>query len=132
MFIADAHGRDNPTLTATAGFDATGKLTRCRLKQRPTWRLLHNGWTLWPTSPADESSVLPTAFRSYTTRALCGTNTMPVAAYRGAGRPEACYVMERVMSAARQLGIDGVTLRKVVHQCRNALYLALWRGDQRW
>ena len=41
------------------------------------------------------------------------TNTMPVAAYRGAGRPESCYVMERLIeAAARVLEIDSVTLRK--------------------
>ena len=38
---------------------------------------------------------------------------MPVAAYRGAGRPEACYVMERLMeTAALQLGIDSTSLRR--------------------
>tara|TARA_B110000967_G_C18832223_1_gene534702 strand:- start:211 stop:1425 length:1215 start_codon:yes stop_codon:yes gene_type:complete len=39
---------------------------------------------------------------------------MPVAAYRGAGRPEACYVMERLMEvAAKQLAIDSIALRKL-------------------
>ena len=41
------------------------------------------------------------------------TNTMPVGAYRGAGRPEACYVMERLLdAAARQIGCDAIELRK--------------------
>lgn len=41
------------------------------------------------------------------------TNTAPVDAYRGAGRPEAIYVLERVMDyAARQLGIDPWELRR--------------------
>ncbi len=41
------------------------------------------------------------------------TNTAPVDAYRGAGRPEAIYVLERVMDyAARQLGIDPWDLRR--------------------
>ncbi len=40
-------------------------------------------------------------------------NTTPVDAYRGAGRPEACYVIERLMSkAARELGMDPVELRR--------------------
>ena len=40
------------------------------------------------------------------------TNTVPVDAYRGAGRPEASYVMERMMeTAARQLGVDPAELR---------------------
>ncbi len=38
---------------------------------------------------------------------LAFTNTVPTGAYRGAGRPEANYVMERVVdAAARQMGID--------------------------
>jgi len=42
------------------------------------------------------------------------TNTMPVAAYRGAGRPEACYVMERLLeAAAKQLNMDSIALRKL-------------------
>lgn len=41
------------------------------------------------------------------------TNTTPVDAYRGAGRPEAIYVLERMMDyAARQLGVDAWDLRR--------------------
>ncbi|MEP6969727.1 MAG: xanthine dehydrogenase family protein molybdopterin-binding subunit, partial [Betaproteobacteria bacterium] len=41
------------------------------------------------------------------------TNTAPVGAYRGAGRPEAIYIIERLMDeAARQLGMDRVALRR--------------------
>jgi carbon-monoxide dehydrogenase large subunit len=41
------------------------------------------------------------------------TNTTPVDAYRGAGRPEACYLIERVMeTAARELGVDPAELRR--------------------
>ncbi|MDO6966790.1 xanthine dehydrogenase family protein molybdopterin-binding subunit [Rhizobium alvei] len=42
------------------------------------------------------------------------TNTTPVDAYRGAGRPEAAYLIERLMDAsAHQLGIDPVTFRRI-------------------
>lgn len=42
------------------------------------------------------------------------TNTVPVDAYRGAGRPEAIYVLERLMDrAARELGIDPWELRRI-------------------
>jgi carbon-monoxide dehydrogenase large subunit len=42
------------------------------------------------------------------------TNTAPVGAYRGAGRPEAVFIVERLMdAAARQIGIDPRTIRKV-------------------
>ena len=41
------------------------------------------------------------------------TNTAPVGAYRGAGRPEAIYIIERLMDeAARQTGIDRIALRR--------------------
>jgi len=41
------------------------------------------------------------------------TNTQPVDAYRGAGRPEAAFVVERIVdAAARQLGIAGAELRR--------------------
>lgn len=46
----------------------------------------------------------------------CGvhTNTIPTSPYRGAGRPEAIYMLERLMDkAARQLGIDQMELRRL-------------------
>ena len=44
------------------------------------------------------------------------TNTTPVGAYRGAGRPEANYYMERLVdAAAREMGIDRVELRRRNH-----------------
>ncbi len=44
------------------------------------------------------------------------TNTTPVGAYRGAGRPEGNYYMERLVeTAARDMGIDCVELRRRNH-----------------
>ena len=44
------------------------------------------------------------------------TNTTPIAAYRGAGRPEGNYYMERLIdTAAREMGIDRVELRRRNH-----------------
>ena len=41
------------------------------------------------------------------------TNTTPVAAYRGAGRPDIAYVVERLVNqAAAELGIDAAELRR--------------------
>jgi carbon-monoxide dehydrogenase large subunit len=41
------------------------------------------------------------------------TNTLPIDAYRGAGKPEANYLIERIVDcAARQLAIDPVALRR--------------------
>ena len=52
--------------------------------------------------------------RSYA--GVCGvlTHTVPTAAYRGAGRPEATFTIERVLDvAARELGIDPFELRRI-------------------
>ncbi len=44
------------------------------------------------------------------------TNTTPIAPYRGAGRPEGNYYMERLIDqAAREMGIDRVEIRKRNH-----------------
>src|SRR2546427_12998847 len=41
------------------------------------------------------------------------SNTMPIGAYRGAGRPEAIYIIERLMdAAARELKLDPAELRR--------------------
>jgi carbon-monoxide dehydrogenase large subunit len=49
----------------------------------------------------------------YETQAVM-THTAPVGAYRGAGRPEAVFIVERLMdAAARQIGMDPRTIRKV-------------------
>ena len=59
---------------------------------------------------------LAAAYRLPHYRGVCAsvvTNKMPGAAYRGAGRPEACFVMERVMDlAARRLGLDPAEIRR--------------------
>ena len=58
------------------------------------------------------------------------TNTAPIAAYRGAGRPEAIYLIERLFdAAARKLGLDPIEIRRrnlikpgadALHQCHGA------------
>ena len=59
---------------------------------------------------------LASAYRLPHYRGVCAsvvTNKMPGAAYRGAGRPEACFVMERVMDlAARRLALDPAEIRR--------------------
>ena len=58
----------------------------------------------------------PAAYRTplIYVRSRCAlTNTMPIGAYRGAGRPEGVYIMERLVDqAARELGMDAVELRR--------------------
>jgi carbon-monoxide dehydrogenase large subunit len=65
---------------------------------------------------ANTINHLAAAYRLPHYRNVCTsvvTNKMPGAAYRGAGRPEACFVMERVMDqAARRLGLDPADIRR--------------------
>ncbi|MEM8631238.1 MAG: xanthine dehydrogenase family protein molybdopterin-binding subunit [Pseudomonadota bacterium] len=113
-FMTDAHGRDHVT-TAKMGFDASGKITGFKVD---TIANLGAYMSLF-------SSAVPTYL--YATL-LSGqynmpnihcnvraayTNTAPVDAYRGAGRPEASYLIERIMEkAARELGMDPADLRR--------------------
>ncbi|MEL6978356.1 MAG: xanthine dehydrogenase family protein molybdopterin-binding subunit [Pseudomonadota bacterium] len=113
-FLTDAQGRDHLT-TATAGFNADQKLVALKVET-----LAGLGAYLSPFAPfiptGAASRVLPGV---YDVQALyCGvkgifTNTAPVDAYRGAGRPESIYMIERLMDkAARAFGADPVALRR--------------------
>src|SRR6478752_2476693 len=113
-FITDAHGRDHVT-HAELALDASGKFLAMRVKT------IANLGAYMSTF----SSSVPTYL--YATL-LSGqydipqihcevdavyTNSVPVDAYRGAGRPEATFVVERLVEvAARQLAIDPADLRK--------------------
>src|SRR3979411_2401083 len=112
-FLTDAHGRDHVT-KAEMAFDASNKITGLRVK---TYANLGAYMSLF-------SSSVPTYLYA---RLLSGqynipnifasvmdvyTNTTPVDAYRGAGRPEASFVVERLVeTAARQMKIDQVERR---------------------
>jgi carbon-monoxide dehydrogenase large subunit len=69
-----------------------------------------------PGSPSNHARLLPGAYivpSCDITVEGALTNTTPVSAYRGAGRPEACFVIERLMdSAARALALDPAELRR--------------------
>src|SRR5690349_18753194 len=113
-FLTDAHGRDHIT-KAEMAFDANDKITGLRVK---TYANFGGYMSLF-------SSSVPTYLYAtllsgqYTIPAIHAevigvyTNTTPVDAYRGAGRPEASYLLERMMeTAARQLKVDPADLRK--------------------
>ncbi|MFO1100566.1 MAG: xanthine dehydrogenase family protein molybdopterin-binding subunit [Xanthobacteraceae bacterium] len=113
-FLADAHGRDHVS-HAEMGFDAKGKIVGLRVKtianlgaymstfssSIPTYlyATLLSGQYVIPAIYCEVDAVY--------------TNTAPVDAYRGAGRPEATYVVERLMEiSAREMGIDPAELRR--------------------
>ncbi|MDG2278185.1 MAG: xanthine dehydrogenase family protein molybdopterin-binding subunit [Pseudomonadales bacterium] len=115
MFLADSHGRDNLT-TVTGGFDADGKLQAVRVETIANLGAYCSA--VGPFVPTMAGGrIVGTVYRvphlHHSVRPVF-TNTMPVAAYRGAGRPEACYVMERLFEeAALQIGVNSVELRRL-------------------
>lgn len=113
-YLTDAQGRDHIT-TATMALDADNKITGLYVK---TWS--NQGAYISTFAP-----LIPTAFYIcllsglYKIPNIFGemwgtlTNTVPVDAYRGAGRPEAAYVVERLVDmAARKVGMDPIEFRR--------------------
>ncbi len=113
-FISDAHGRDHVT-QAELALDADGKFLAMRVQTYANM----GGYlsTFGPNIPTNLYApllsgvyVIPSIY--------CGvkvvfTNTVPVDAYRGAGRPEATFVVERLVdTAALEMGIDKFEIRK--------------------
>ena len=113
-FLTDAHGRDHLT-KAEMAFDKDNRITGLRVK---TYANLGAYMSLFSSSvPTYLYATLlsgqyniPNIFAEVIS---VYTNTTPVDAYRGAGRPEASFVVERLMeTAARQLKVDPAELRR--------------------
>ncbi len=113
-FMSDAHGRDHVT-TVELALDKDGKFLALHEKT-----LANMGAYL-----STFSTCIPTILHStllagvYTTPVIYAevravfTNTVPVDAYRGAGRPETTFLLERIVDvAADEMGIDPVELRR--------------------
>jgi carbon-monoxide dehydrogenase large subunit len=113
-FLSDAHGRDHVT-TATLALDADGRFLAIDVDTKASMgAYLSSTGSLIPTymyaTMLSGQYVIPAIHNR--TRAYY-TNSCPVDAYRGAGRPEAAYVVERIVSlAARKLGIDQAEIRR--------------------
>jgi carbon-monoxide dehydrogenase large subunit len=113
-FITDAHGRDHVT-KAQMAFDGDGKITG--LKVHTTANL---GAYMSTFSSAVPTFLYATLLSGqyeiphiYCEVDAVYTNTVPVDAYRGAGRPEATFVVERLVEVgARELGVDPADLRR--------------------
>ncbi|WP_209425386.1 xanthine dehydrogenase family protein molybdopterin-binding subunit [Pararhodobacter sp. SW119] len=113
-FLSDAHGRDHVT-TIELALDADHKFAAIRTETRANMGAYLS--TFAPSVPTWLHGVLMAG--NYTTPLIyvnvkaVFTNTIPVDAYRGAGRPEATFQLERVIDkAARELGVDPVELRR--------------------
>ena len=113
-FLADAHGRDHVT-HAEMAFDADGKITALRAKT------IANLGAYMSTFSSSVPTYLYATLLSgqygiaqiYCEVDAVYTNTVPVDAYRGAGRPEATFVVERLVEiGAREMGLDPAELRR--------------------
>src|SRR5262245_37540908 len=113
-FITDAHGRDHVT-QAELALDANGKFLAMRVKT------IANLGAYMSTFSSSVPTYLYATLLSgqydipqiYCEVDAVYTNHVPVDAYRGAGRPEATFVVERLVEvAARQMQIDPADLRR--------------------
>ena len=113
-FLSDAHGRDHVTHSELA-IDETGKITGFRVHTTANLgaylSLLGPAIPTWLYGPLLSGQYAIPAI--YCEVDAVYTNTAPVDAYRGAGRPEAAFVIERMIEvAARQLGRDPAEFRR--------------------
>ena len=113
-FVSDSHGRDHE-LTAELALDVDGAFLAVRITN-----FGNMGGYLSHVAPMPSTlnivknvqSVYRTPLVEVSTKCVF-TNTSHVSAYRGAGRPEGNYYMERLIdAAAAEMGIDRLTLRR--------------------
>ncbi len=113
-FVSDAHGRDHDTVAEMA-LDAQGNYLALRVST-----IANMGAYLSTFAPSIPTYLYATLLAGvYKTPVIYAevkavfTNTVPVDAYRGAGRPEAAYLLERLTDViAHDTGMDRVELRR--------------------
>ena len=113
-FLAATHGRDLHS-QAELALAADGKILALRLRSSANVGAYATGTAVvialmigpWVTTSVYDIQTIDFHFKAVM------TNTAPIGAYRGAGRPEAIFLMERLMDeAARQTGMDRIALRR--------------------
>jgi len=113
-FLAATHGRDVVT-KAELALDATGRVLALRLNSlanlgayaTPAGVVIQLMIGPWVSTSVYDIGTIDIRIKGVL------THTGPTAAYRGAGRPEAIYFIERLMdAAARKTGIDSMELRR--------------------
>lgn len=117
-FLCDAHGR-GIRLSGELGVDRDGKF----LALKTQWVCDQGAYLTYAGPRISTFNGFLIGAGAYRVRALYGrhvlvlTNCNPIDAYRGAGRPEAALIVERLVDeAARAMGVDPIELRR-----RNAL-----------
>ena len=113
-FVSSAQGRDNVS-HARLALDAAGRFLALDVHT-----VANMGAYLAANGPISSTTAAASAMGGvYAIPAVCTevrgafTNTPPIDAYRGAGKPESNYIIERLVDlAAAQLGVDAVELRR--------------------
>ncbi|WP_298494200.1 xanthine dehydrogenase family protein molybdopterin-binding subunit [uncultured Maritimibacter sp.] len=113
-FMSDAHGRDHVTKIELA-LDADNNFTAIRTDTYANMGAYLS--TFAPSVPTWlHGTLMAGNYKTpliYVNVKAVFTNTVPVDAYRGAGRPEATFQLERLIDkAARELGVDPIALRR--------------------
>jgi len=113
-FMTDAQGRDHVTKIELA-LDADNNFTAIRTDTHANMGAYLS--TFAPSVPTWlHGTLMAGNYKTpliYVNVKAVFTNTVPVDAYRGAGRPEATFQLERVIDkAARELGVDPIALRR--------------------
>ncbi len=112
--LSDNSGRDLVS-TAELAFDDTHKIIAYRVYAQSNMGAYNSGYAQFIQSELAAKVLMGTydVQTAYYRNVGIYTNTTQVDAYRGAGRPEAIYVLERAIDhAARELGVDQLELRR--------------------
>lgn len=116
-FLSDSHGRDHD-MEQELALDKDGRILALRITGYGNiGAYLSNGTVLQPTGNIVRNSigVYATPLQLVQSKAVF-TNTSPVGPYRGAGRPEGNYYIERLLdTAAREMRIDRAEIRRRNH-----------------
>ncbi|MEP1441779.1 MAG: molybdopterin cofactor-binding domain-containing protein, partial [Hyphomicrobiales bacterium] len=113
-FLTDVHGRDNIT-TARLGLDKDNRFVALDVEiLADMGAYLSDFSTIIPWFGASMATGLYDIGAAYGHVKCIYTNTTPTDAYRGAGRPEAAYLLERLVDyTALELGVDANELRRI-------------------
>jgi carbon-monoxide dehydrogenase large subunit len=111
-FLTDEQAREM-RISASLGLDADGKFTALKLRWNCNLGAYVSGRSGWGVG--NIGGIAGVYMIPFIAAQVCGvlTHTVPTAAYRGAGRPEATYAIERLIDvAARELGVSPYELRR--------------------
>ena len=112
-FLTDEQAREM-RITVELGLDAHHKFTALKLRWDVNLGAYVTGRSGWPVGNIGGTAGVYHIPAMYAEACGILTNTVPTAAYRGAGRPEATYTIERIIDiAARELGISPYELRRI-------------------